>query len=264
MTPRRAADMQLLVSVVHEEEVAAAIAGGADIIDVKNPREGSLGANFPHVIRRVRELTPRDVPVSAAIGDAPNLPGMVALAAAGAATCGVQYVKVGLLGPREPRDALLLLTEVCRAAREQDPTVRIMATAYADAHRIGSFPPLDLPMVAAEAGADGCMLDTASKSGATLLSELGAAELETFVDRCRGNGLICALAGSLREQDVPRIHELAPDIIGVRTAACRGDRLTGRVDRDAVRSLKHLIAACGSLPSGPSRAARPDIPAVPR
>ncbi|GAB4244165.1 MAG: (5-formylfuran-3-yl)methyl phosphate synthase [Thermoleophilia bacterium] len=254
--------MQLLVSVVHEEEVTPAIAGGADIIDVKNPREGSLGANFPHVIRRVRELTPPDVPVSAAIGDAPNLPGMVALAAAGAAMCGVQYIKVGLLGPREPRDALLLLTEVCRAAREQDPTVRIMATAYADAHRIGSFPPLDLPMVAAKVGVDGCMLDTASKNGATLLSELGAAELETFVTRCRSNGLICALAGSLREEDVPRIHGLGPDIMGVRTAACRGDRLTGRVDRDAVRRLKRQIAALGSLPSGPSQAALSDIPAV--
>lgn len=248
--------MQLLVSVMHEDEVAAAVAGGADIVDVKNPSEGSLGANFPRVIRRVRELTPPHVPVSAAIGDAPNLPGMVALAAAGAATCGVQYVKVGLLGPREPRDALLLLTEVCRAAREQDPAVLIMATAYADARRIGSFLPLDLPMVAADAGADGCMLDTASKHGATLLSELGAAELETFVARCRAGSLICALAGSLREHDVQRIHDLGPDIIGVRTAACRGDRLTGRVDGDAVRSLKERIAASESLPSGPSRAAR--------
>lgn len=256
--------MQLLVSVVHEEEVAPAVAGGADIIDVKNPKEGSLGANFPHVIRRVRELTPLGIPVSAAIGDAPNLPGMIALAAAGAASCGVQYVKVGLLGPREYRDALLLLTEVCRAVREQDPSVRIMATAYADARKIGSFPALDLPVVAAEAGADGCMLDTASKDGATLLSELSAAELETFVAGCRGLGLVCALAGSLREEDIPRIHGLGPDIIGVRTAACRGDRLNGRVDLDAVRSLKRRIAAAGSPPSGPFRTVPPAVRAAPR
>ncbi|MCZ7662374.1 MAG: (5-formylfuran-3-yl)methyl phosphate synthase [Thermoleophilia bacterium] len=233
--------MRLLVSVIHEEEVAPAVAGGADIIDIKNPREGSLGAGFPHVIRAVRELTPPGVPVSAAIGDAPNLPGMMALAAAGAAACGVQYVKVGLLGPREPCDALLLLAAVCRAAREQDPAVRIMATAYADANKVGSLPPLDLPVVAAEAGVDGCMLDTASKNGATLLSLLGAAQLEEFVARCRGAGLLCALAGSLREDDVPRVHELDPDIMGVRTAACRGGRLDGRVDHDAVRRLKDRI-----------------------
>lgn len=248
--------MQLLVSVVHEEEVAPAVAGGADIIDIKNPSEGSLGANFPRVIRRVRELTPAAVPVSAAIGDAPDLPGLLALAAAGAATCGVQYVKVGLLGPREPLDALRLLKEVCLAAREQDPAVLIMAAAYADARKIGSLLPLDLPSVAAEAGADGCMLDTAAKDGATLLTELGTPELETFVARCRDRGLVCALAGSLREHDLPRIHDLGPDIIGVRTAACRGDRLTGRVDRDAVRRLKDRIAAGGSPPSGPSSTTR--------
>ena len=51
--------MKLLVSVVNENEVAAAVEGGADIIDVKNPAEGALGANFPRVIRAVRKATPR-------------------------------------------------------------------------------------------------------------------------------------------------------------------------------------------------------------
>ncbi len=187
--------MELLISVVGEHEVEAAVSGHADIVDVKNPREGSLGANFPHVIRRVREITPTEIPVSAAIGDFPNLPGMAALAAAGAAGCGVQYVKVGLLGPRDHDEAFALLSAVCRAGRDQDPRVRIMATAYADARKTGSLPPLELPAVAAEAGADGCMIDTALKSGGTLLTELGAAELESFVARCREAGLLCALAG---------------------------------------------------------------------
>ncbi len=234
--------MQLLVSVVDEDEVAPAVAGGADIVDVKNPREGSLGAGFPHVIRRVRELTPADTPVSAAIGDVPNLPGMAALAAAGAAACAVQYVKVGLLGPRDAHEARALLAAVCRAAREQAPGVRIMATAYADAGMIGSVLPLALPAAAAEAGADGCMLDTAEKRGSTLLSTLSGAELAEFVARCREAGLICALAGSLREEHVSRIRELAPDIVGFRGAVCRGDRVDGRVDRAAVARLKALIA----------------------
>jgi uncharacterized protein (UPF0264 family) len=233
--------MQLLVSVVSADEVADAVAGGADIIDVKNPREGSLGASFPHVIRRVRELTPAAVPVSVAIGDAPNLPGMAALAASGAAACRVQFVKVGILGPRDPREALTLLAAVCRAARERDPSVRIMATAYADARKFGSLVPLDLPPVAAEAGADGCMLDTAEKNGGTLLTEMAAAELESFVAGCRRAGLLCALAGSLREEHIARLHELGPDIVGFRGAACGGDRLHGRIDREAVRRLKELV-----------------------
>lgn len=256
--------MELLVSVVHHEEVAPAVAGGAGIIDVKNPREGSLGANFPYVIRRVLNLTPPGVPVSAAIGDAPNLPGMAALAAAGAAACGVQYVKVGVMGPQEPHDALVLLAAVCRAAREQDSSVQIMATAYADADKADSLPPLQLPAVAAEAGADGCMLDTASKNGVTLLSELSNAQLQEFVTQCREAGLLCALAGSLREEDVPRICALKPDIMGVRTAACRGNRLTGRVDQDAVRHLKNRIAEAESPLSDPFQAPHSADRAAPR
>jgi uncharacterized protein (UPF0264 family) len=218
------------------------VAGHADIVDVKNPREGSLGANFPHVIRRVREVTPAAVPVSAAIGDVPSLPGMAALAAAGAAGCGVQFVKVGLLGPRDHDEAFAVLSAVCRAARDVDPAVRVMATAYADAHRTGSLPPGELPAVAAEAGADGCMIDTAAKSGVTLLTELAQVELEDFVTCCREAGLLCALAGSLRASDVARLRELAPDIVGFRGAACRDGRRDGTVDRDAVLRLKELIA----------------------
>jgi (5-formylfuran-3-yl)methyl phosphate synthase len=234
--------MELLISVVGEHEVEAAVSGHADIVDVKNPREGSLGANFPHVIRRVRALTPTEIPVSVAIGDFPNLPGTAALAAAGAAGCGVQYVKVGLLGPRDHDEALSLLAAVCRAGRDQDPRVRIMATAYADAGKTGSLAPLDLPAIAAEAGADGCMIDTAAKSGGTLLTELGAKELESFVARCREVGLLCALAGSLRVADMERLRDLAPDIVGFRGAACRDGRRDGSVDREAVQRLKDLVA----------------------
>ena len=39
--------LRLLVSVLDVAEAAQAVEGGAHIVDVKNPREGSLGANFP-------------------------------------------------------------------------------------------------------------------------------------------------------------------------------------------------------------------------
>ncbi|MCJ7722212.1 hypothetical protein MUO98_07410, partial [Candidatus Bathyarchaeota archaeon] len=41
--------MKLLVSVVDKTEALESIRGGANILDVKNPKEGSLGANFPRV-----------------------------------------------------------------------------------------------------------------------------------------------------------------------------------------------------------------------
>ena len=80
--------MKLLVSVVNKREALEAVKGGAHIVDVKNPKEGSLGANFPRVIRRVENVVPSHVEVSATIGDLPNLPGTASLAALGAVSSG--------------------------------------------------------------------------------------------------------------------------------------------------------------------------------
>ena len=49
--------MQLMISVLSAEEAKAAQAAGANILDVKNPAEGSLGAQFPRVIRQVKNAT---------------------------------------------------------------------------------------------------------------------------------------------------------------------------------------------------------------
>ena len=239
--------MRLLVSVVSEEEVASAVSGGADIVDVKNPREGTLGGNFPHVIRGVRKQTPAGLEVSATIGDVPNLPGTASLAALGASICGVQYIKVGLFGIHNTNDAVILLQEVCRAAREYDPAIRIIAAGYADADKINSLPSLQLPAAASKAGVDGCLLDTASKSDGTLLTKHQDVQLHDFVRQCHRANLLCAVAGSLSLKDIPQICRFGADILGVRTAACSGDRINGRVDRQKVRQLKEMIALNASL-----------------
>ncbi len=235
--------MLLLVSVVREEEVAAAVAGGADIVDVKNPAEGGLGAAEPGRVGRVRALTPVAVPVSAAIGDAPMLPGTMALAALGAATCGADYVKVGLYGPRDAVEAEGLLGAVCRAVAQHSPRTRVMAAGYADARDFGAVAPGDVPAVAARAGAHGCMLDTLAKDGRCLFDFLDTPSLAAFVGQCRDKGLTSALAGSLRLCHAPLLARLGPDIVGVRSAVCQGDRLGGLVSAPAVARLRAALAA---------------------
>src|SRR3982750_1097669 len=104
--------MKLLVSVVDGDEAREAAAAGADIVDVKNPAEGSLGAPSPAVIVGVRAAVPAELPVSAAIGDMPNLPGTAGLAALGAAHSGATFVKVGLWGAATEAEAVDLLRAV--------------------------------------------------------------------------------------------------------------------------------------------------------
>ena len=231
---------QLLVSVFALGEVEAALAGGAEIVDVKNPAEGSLGAAPPAVLRAVRERIAGRALLSAALGDAPHLPGTLALAAAGAAACGADYVKVGLLGSARPDQAVALLSEIRRAAAEVNPRTRVVAVAYADAPRVGALPPAELPRAAARAGVHGVMLDTAVKDGTSTLDVVGDVALAAFLGEARSLGLETALAGALRLQDIPRLTRLGAGIVGVRGSACDGGR-DGRVSARRVRALREAL-----------------------
>ena len=234
--------MKLLISPTDEKEAAEAIAGGADIIDVKNPKEGALGASFPWVIKRIREVTPKNIEVSCALGDVPNLPCTVSLAALGAATTGVDYVKVGLYGVKTKEEAVYLMQNVTRAIKDCNPSIKVVATGYADAKRVGSVNPLLIPDIAREAEADVAMIDTAVKDGKNLFAFLTIDQLKSFVDAAHAYGLKAALAGSLRKEDLPAVYALGADVAGLRGAACtNSDRVNGRITRENVRALAEAM-----------------------
>jgi len=227
---------------MNENEASEALAGGADIIDVKNPLEGALGANFPWVIRRIREITPKNVLVSCPLGDVPNLPGSISLAALGAASLGVDYIKVGLHGFKTVKDALFLLENVNKAAKACNPKIKVAAAGYADAERIGSIDPMLVPEIASKAQVDLAMVDTAVKDGKNLFDFLAAKQLEKFVDLAHDLGLEAALAGSLRKRDLPEVYGLGADVAGLRGAACTySDRVRGRITRKLVQELVETV-----------------------
>lgn len=233
--------MQLLISVVDADEVTAALAGGAVILDVKNPAEGSLGAPAPGVIQQIRRLAPRPQEVSVAIGDMPDLPGTAALAALGAAACGADYVKIGLRGPQSEQAAVDLVTAACRAVAAYSTTA-VIAAAYADAERAGTLDPRLLPRIAHAAGAAGCLVDTAIKDGRPVFDFLAAETLRALGEEAHRLALTFALAGALRVEDLPRARALGVDIVGVRSAACRAARRTGPLDAEQVRRLHAILA----------------------
>ncbi|MCW3999439.1 MAG: hypothetical protein NWE93_04300 [Candidatus Bathyarchaeota archaeon] len=229
--------MKLLISPKNAEEAQEAIAGGADIIDVKNPKEGALGANFPWVIKEIRDLA-RGMEVSCAIGDAPNLPGSVSLSALGAVSLGVDYVKVGLFGVKNLTEAVFLVTQVTRAAKDCNPKVKVVASGYADASLIGAVDAALIPEVTHRAGADVAMLDTATKNGTSLFTYQTREQLEAFVKSAHSYGLQAALAGSLQKQDLAVLYGLGVDIAGFRGAVCTdSDRNNGGVTRQLVAEL---------------------------
>jgi uncharacterized protein (UPF0264 family) len=187
-------------------------------------------------------VLPAELPLSAAIGDLPSLPGTAALAALGAVRSGAAYVKIGLWGSATTEDAVAVL----RAARYAvDGDAEVVAVTYADCARVPSrpLPPSELITAARRAGVSGCLLDTAIKDGRGLLSWLHADALAELVAEAHGAGLMMALAGELRAEDLPAVRAAGADIAGVRSAACRDGCRTAALDPERIARVRALCDA---------------------
>jgi uncharacterized protein (UPF0264 family) len=246
----------LLASVTDAEEAIAALRAGAGVIDLKDPQRGPLGACRPVVLQAARDgcrgLDPKR-PLSAAAG--PARAADAARIAAAAARLGYTFVKVGLEGLPQPDEALAALRSVVAAAKEARPEVRVIAATYADAASVQALTPARLPGVAARAGCDGCLLDTAVKDGRTLLDHCDARALDRVAADCRRRRLLCALAGSLRADQLDTLAAVRVDLIGARGALCDGGR-SGRLVPERLRAFAAALAAAGIRPARRSPAPR--------
>jgi uncharacterized protein (UPF0264 family) len=222
------------------DEARAALSGGADIIDVKNPKEGSLGANFPWAIKAVAELAAGKVPVSATIGDLEFKPGTASLAALGAAMVGADYVKAGLLGAKTQDQAREMMEGIVRAVKDFDPRKKVVSAAYSDYARAGSLSPMLLPAVARDAGADLVMVDTAKKDGRSTFEFMSEEDLRSFISLGHKMGLEVAVAGTIGFDHLEMLKRLNPDIIGVRGVVCGGDRRSS-IRPELVERLKIAV-----------------------
>jgi uncharacterized protein (UPF0264 family) len=220
--------MRLMISVVSSQEALEALNAGANLLDIKNPAEGALGAQSPGVICAIKKIVSRDTAISTAIGDMPNLPGTAALAALGAAACGADYIKVGLHGLRAEAEAIVLMCAVKEAVSAYKTAV--IAAGYADYQRFGALNPHSLLQVAEEAEIQGCMIDTAIKDGNSLFAYLEEGELATLARQAHARGLLFGAAGALREQDLPKLRKAGVDVAGLRTAVCRNRQRHGTLD----------------------------------
>lgn len=238
--------MQLLVSVRGPAEARAALIGGADVIDAKEPRRGPLGAVSPVVLAAIHRAVGSRRPVTAALGDATSARG-VAQDARRAACRHVAFVKLGFAGTASEARARVLAAAACGAG------TRVVVVAYADWERAQSLAPERLVTVAADVGAAGILIDTARKS-APLFALRSPEVIGDWVAVAHEAGLFVALAGGLTDADVAVVDELGAEVMGTRGAACHGGRL-GRVSRERVATLVALTRATSRAPCPPGLSA---------
>ncbi len=220
----------LLASVADLKEARLVLAAGADIVDLKDPQQGVLGAVSQDIAGEVVRHIAGRCPVSATVGDLPMQAEVIASAIEGMATAGVNLIKVGTFGVLDDKVMAMF-------AAQASAGHAIVVVFFAD-----RAPDLSVVPDLAAAGIHGVMLDTADKHNGHLRAHSDDAALATFVAKARSYGFVVGLAGSLRLDDIPPLLALQPDYLGFRGALCRGNRRTHAIDPVAVREVRAWMA----------------------
>ncbi|EUC15370.1 (5-formylfuran-3-yl)methyl phosphate synthase [Paraburkholderia hospita] len=230
--------IRMLASVRDLDEARDAAQAGADLIDLKEPGAGALGAvaapRIAHIVQSLRAEHP-GLPISAAVGDLrPGDHASLEYRASQVGRCGVDYVKAGIPADSASFDIALRSLTYMRSLHWNMVPVLLVDNG------------LDLRIVeqACELRFAGVMVDTGSKRRGDLFQCVPLAVLDSMVQIARVHNVMAGLAGALLSKHVPLIRALGPDIAGFRTALCDGSR-TGRLNAARVRELRAQLLGSG-------------------
>lgn len=205
-----------------------------DVIDLKQPAQGALGALAVDDVRNIVANLDADTVVSATIGDLPMQPEIVFAAVQAMAETGVDYVKIGFFPGGDWQGCIDKLAET---AREH----ALIAVLFADTRP--DFAVIDSLR---QAGFSGVMLDTMDKRLGSLTQLMTQAELKTFVDQAKAAGFLTGLAGSLKMADIEQLLPLDADYLGFRGALCREHCRTAELDEGRVLDIRRRLTAVRS------------------
>jgi uncharacterized protein (UPF0264 family) len=221
----------LLVSVRNAQEAAGALAGGADVIDVKEPSRGPLGPadslQIESVLRRVGSRRP----VSIAAGEL-----LDAKQRDQPVPHGIQYVKFGLSRCRGTCWQSLLELE----QTSLPPGAQIVPVVYADWCAVGAPSPDDVLRYAIDHCCPIVLVDTFAKEAGSLFRMWSFSSVASFVDSAHAVGTIVALAGRLKGDALRHAVMTGADIVGVRGAACIHGR-EGPLSRALIEQVRHIL-----------------------
>ncbi|MGZ0168251.1 MAG: (5-formylfuran-3-yl)methyl phosphate synthase [Planctomycetales bacterium] len=249
---------RLLVSVRSATEAADALAGGCQILDVKEPSRGSLGmAEFSTIEQVLNIGLSAEIPVSAALGEVADystsqnaeapvqrLPDSLSK---------LSFTKLGLAGlNRESNwlgrweDTMSSLAESFRPVGA-DSCRSWVAVIYADWQRAASPSPDAIidSVLSSRFSNDiqiaGVLIDTWSKASGRLLDSLSVEQLCDLAATVQQSDRFFAVAGRLTSTVLPDLTSVGPDIVAIRSAACRHEDRTSTVDQVAVRDFRTSV-----------------------
>jgi uncharacterized protein (UPF0264 family) len=221
---------QLLISVTSIEEAQIALENGADIIDLKDPSAGALGALPLQKIQAIAIYVNGKRPMSATIGDLPMQPILLLQHVLQLASTKIDFIKIGFFEAKDYQPSLDALKQATQAG------VKLIAILFAEYQY-----PNSLIAAIQKAGFSGVMLDTMQKNGATFLDYYSEDDIHHFAENVFKHGLLFGLAGSLRLQHVTSVKKINPTYVGFRGGVCIENHRASSLDVEKIRRIREVL-----------------------
>jgi len=221
----------ILASVNSLEEAVIALESKVDIIDLKQPKRGALGALDTETISQIVAHINHKCPISATIGDLPMQAEEIMDAVIKTANTQVNFIKIGFFPGNAWEATVNKLSTLARRG------LNLIAVLFADQQ-----PDYQILEVLSTAGFYGVMLDTMDKSQGSLTQVMPEHVIKKFVEKAKCQQMLCGLAGSLRKEDIPQLLPFEPDYLGFRGAICRQHNRVAELDKQALQTIHHAIS----------------------
>ena len=199
---------QLLISVKNVKEAFIALDAGVDIIDLKDPSNGALGALDLITSANILQAIGGAAIVSTTAGEHHASIKDLIFAIKTRVELGANIIKIAISTLFYEADFLIEITKLTNEG------VKIVAVFFAD-----ESIDLNLFKKIQQMGFFGAMLDTKSKQQ-NLLHVQSESELQIFTQKCNQHQLQCGFAGSLKSQDIAKLIKFNPTYIGFRGGVC--------------------------------------------
>ncbi|HSI43370.1 MAG TPA: (5-formylfuran-3-yl)methyl phosphate synthase [Methylotenera sp.] len=223
---------KLLISVTSIDEAQLAMDHGADIIDLKDPHSGALGALPLETINEIANyihLSKNPKPISATIGDIPMQVDLILHQVNLLANTKIDFIKIGFFEADNYHSCLSAIKPIAA-------NLDLIAVLFAEYTY-----PVNIVEDIKQAGFKGLMLDTAHKNGRTILYYHSRKYCEDLSQNVRKSGMTFGLAGSLKLQDIAILGVSQPTYMGFRGGACTEYSRTENLDRGKIEALSNAL-----------------------
>ena len=227
---------QLLISVKNVEEAMLVLDAGVDVIDLKDPNIGALGAldlevsqQIVNAVQKYKQFNPAQYQplTSATVGENPINYHALREAIKLRAEIGVDVIKVA------SADLLFHFEALTRDINLQE--VRLMAVFFAN-----QTIDLNILQKLKDSGFYGAMLDTQNKER-NLLEVCTLQSLQRFTQACQKTGLKSGLAGSLKPQHIEQLVVINPSYMGFRGGACENNARRNGLNPHKLLEIKNML-----------------------